>query len=110
VRAKIASRFWWRGIPKTFTEPLVGKMRVINILIVVLFPAPLGPRKTEHIAAIDIDVKVIHGHNLFKFFIKIIYFNTFSKICFLRITEFNKIAVQKIRHSGVIKKSNDERQ
>src|ERR1700724_114212 len=33
--------------PSTSTSPLVGLSRVVNILMVVVFPAPFGPRNAK---------------------------------------------------------------
>src|SRR3989344_1538080 len=37
-----------RGLKElTFSSPDVGRRRVVNIFIVVVFPAPFGPRKAK---------------------------------------------------------------
>src|SRR5215471_12108256 len=35
------------GLPSTWPLPLVGKIRPMSILMVVVLPAPLGPRKPK---------------------------------------------------------------
>ena len=46
MRARIAGPFAaLSGIPATVAEPAVGAISVPRVLTVVVFPAPLGPRK-----------------------------------------------------------------
>ena len=47
TRPRTARASFWQSRPKTDAEPPVGRMRSINRRIIVVFPAPLGPRKPK---------------------------------------------------------------
>src|SRR5258708_30905642 len=42
------SRSWLKRIPSRRASPAVGRRRPVSILMVVLLPAPLGPRKPKN--------------------------------------------------------------
>ena len=48
-------------MPQTLASPEVGGMNPVIMRMVVDFPAPLGPRKSEDFAFVDREGEVVHG-------------------------------------------------
>ena len=53
--------------PSSSIFPLVGVRSVVSILMVVVFPAPFGPRKAKISACIDVKGNVIHRGKVAEF-------------------------------------------
>ena len=47
--------------PATHARPIVGRKSVVNILIMVLLPAPFGPRSTKDFPHAHLDRHRLHG-------------------------------------------------
>ena len=65
----------WHGGPDPShqwgTVPLVGRSSVVSILMVVVLPAPFGPRKAKISPGGDVEFNVIDGHGFAELFGKV---------------------------------------
>ena len=54
----------WRAdrARRSGSVPLVGRSRVVSILMVVVFPAPFGPEEREDLALLHVKGNIVHSH------------------------------------------------
>ena len=51
-------------------SPLVGTRSVVSILIVVVFPAPFGPKNANISPFVDLERNIVHGREIAEIFVK----------------------------------------
>jgi hypothetical protein len=49
------------SMPAMRTLPAVGRARVVQMLMVVVLPAPLGPSRAEEFALVHAEIDAVHG-------------------------------------------------